>query len=155
MAAELALDPLERITIRQALEDLNAAFTHHLDHDEIDALADLFTEDALYTHGERRSEGRAAIEQLFRNRIAAGPRTSRHFYSGLKLCLESRNRAAGTSVCMVFARAGEPPLTPAIPILVADFQDVYVRCADGRWRFAERHIRRIFADPESGGPVGR
>lgn len=153
--AELRLDPLERITIRLALEDLNTAFAHHLDHGDIENLADLFTEDAVYTHGERRSEGRTAIEALFRKRAAAGPRTSRHLYSGLRLSIEGRGRATGTSVCMTFADAGEPPLTPAIPILVADFDDVYVRCDDGRWRFAERHIRRIFEDPSSGGPVGR
>jgi ketosteroid isomerase-like protein len=153
MAVEL--EPLERILIRQALEDLNTAFTHHLDHGEIAELADLFTEDALYTHGDRRSEGRTAIEQLFRVRTAAGPRTSRHIYSGLKLSIEGPDRATGTSVCMAFAQNGVPPLTPATPLLVADFEDVYRRGGDGKWRFRERHIRRIFASPESGGPVGK
>jgi len=144
----------ERIEIRLALEDLNSAFTRHLDHGEVEALVDLFSEDALYTHGRRRSEGRAAIEQLFRNRAAAGPRTSRHLYSGLRIDIVGRRRASGTSVCMTFAGPGEPPLSPAMPILVADFNDVYVRCDDGRWRFQERHIERIFVDPDAGGPVG-
>lgn len=152
MAASLTA--LERIEIRIALEDLNTAFTHHLDHNEVDALVDLFTDDVLYTHGTRRSEGRESVEQLFRNRAAAGPRTSRHMYSGLRLDIESRDRATGTSVCMTFGQNGEPPLAPALPILVADFNDVYVRCDDGRWRFRERHIERIFVDPQSSGPVG-
>ena len=149
-----ALTPLERIEIRIALEDLNTAFTHHLDHNEVDALVDLFTDDVLYTHGARRSDGRAEVERLFRNRAAAGPRTSRHLYSGLKLDIESRERATGTSVCMTFGQDGLPPLAPALPILVADFNDVYVRCGDGRWRFRERHIERIFVDPQTSGPVG-
>ena len=139
---------------RLALEDLNTAFTHHLDHNEVDALVDLFAEDVLYTHGTRRSEGRAAVEQLFRNRAAGGPRTSRHVASGLRLYIESGERAHGTSVCMTFGQDGEPPRAPALPILVADFDDVYVRCDDGRWRFKERHITRIFVDPQTSGPVG-
>lgn len=131
------------LEIRLALEDLNAAFAHCLDHGEIDALVDLFTEDALYTHGERISQGREAIERLFRNRVAKGPRTSRHLYSGLRFTIESETAAAGSSVCLSFAADGEPPL-PAKPFLVADFVDRYRRCEDGRWRFAERHIHRVF-----------
>jgi ketosteroid isomerase-like protein len=133
------------LAIRLALEDLNAAFTHHLDHGEIEALAELFTADALYTNGTRESRGRAAIETLFRQRIAKGPRTSRHLYSGLRLSIESDREASGTSVCMSFAADGTPPL-PARPFLVADFVDQYRRGDDGRWRIAARHIHRIFVN---------
>lgn len=141
MANDLGAE--KRLEIRLALEDLNAAFTHHLDHGEVEALTDLFTVDALYTHGERRSEGRGEIESLFRNRADGGPRTSRHLVSGLRLEIESETAATGTSVCLSFAADGLPPL-PAKPFLVADFRDRY-RCGDdGRWRFAERHIHRVF-----------
>jgi ketosteroid isomerase-like protein len=133
----------ERLDIRLALEDLNAAFAHHLDHGDIEALVDLFTADALYTHGTRRSEGRAEIEQLFRNRVAKGPRTSRHLDSGLRLNIESVTEASGISVCLSFAADGEPPL-PAKPFLVADFIDRYRRDDDGCWRIASRHIERVF-----------
>lgn len=145
MAGELSLT--ERLEIRLGLEDLNAAFAHHLDHDEIGALVDLFTDDALYTHGERVSRGRDEIERLFRNRIAKGPRTSRHLLSGLRLEIESATAATGTSVCLSFAADGLPPL-PARPFLVADFEDRYRLDDDGRWRFAERHIHRVFVGEE-------
>jgi ketosteroid isomerase-like protein len=133
----------ETLEIRLALEELNAAFAHHLDHGEIDALVDLFAADALYTHGERVSRGRGEIERLFRNRAAKGPRTSRHLLSGLRVSIESATVATGSSVCLSFAADGEPPL-PARPFLVADFEDRYRRDEDGRWRFAERHIHRVF-----------
>ena len=152
MAARL--DGLELIEIRHALEDLNAAFTRHLDHGEIEALVDLFTADAVYTHGPRRSVGRAEIEALFRKRAAGGPRTSRHLYSGLRLSIEEAGRASGHCVCLSFAQDGSPPL-PATPFLVADFHDVYVRCDDGRWRFAERRITRIFVNSTNAGPFGQ
>jgi ketosteroid isomerase-like protein len=149
-----ALTALERLEIRAALEDLNTAFTHCLDHDDIDGLVALFTEDALYTHGPRRSEGREAIHDVFRRRAAGGPRTARHLYSGLRLEIESRAQATGTSVCLTFAQNGVAPLAPAVPILVADFNDVYACGGDGRWRIRERHIVRIFVDHADTKPVG-
>ena len=147
MAPELT--PAERLEARLALEELNAAFAWHLDHDEVEALAGLFTDDALYTHGERISRGRDEIEALFRNRLAKGPRTSRHLCSGLRVTLDSATSATGTSVCLSFAADGEPPL-PARPFLVADFVDRYRRGDDGRWRFAERHIHRVFVGEPAG-----
>jgi ketosteroid isomerase-like protein len=151
MAAELTAE--ERLEIRLALEDLNADFAYFLDHGHVEALVDLFCEDALYTHGERRSLGRNAIATLFRERASGVPRTSRHLYSGLRLTILGPTMARGTSVCLTFAADGPPP-HPANPLLVADFEDLYERCADGRWRFRERHIRRIFVDPSNPGPVG-
>lgn len=149
-----ALDELELLKIRVALEDLNTAFTYHLDHDDVDALLELFTDDVYYTHGTRQSRGKAELERVFRSRSATEPRTARHMYSGLRLDIESATRARGTSVCMTFGQYGLPPLEPAIPILVADFNDVYARGADGKWRFQERHIVRIFVDPGNKGPLG-
>jgi len=149
------LSDLERLTIRVALEDLNTAFCHHLDHNEVDALLELFVDDIYYTHGSRVSRGKAELAEVFRNRSATETRTARHLYSGLKLDIESATRARGTSVCMTFAAYGEPPLSPAIPTLVADFVDQYVRGDDGRWRFKERHIHRIFVAPDNPGPIGQ
>ena len=149
------LTPLELIEIRLALEDLNTAFCYHLDHDDVDALLELFVDDIYYTHGSRVSRGKSELEQVFRSRSATERRTARHLYSGLKLDIESATAARGTSVCMTFGAYGEPPLSPAIPTLVADFVDAYVRGSDGRWRFKERHIHRIFVDPANTGPLGQ
>ena len=150
-----ALSDLERLKIRVALEDLNTTFCYHLDHNEVDALLDLFVDDVYYTHASRVSRGKAELAQVFRSRSATKPRTARHLYSGLKLEIESATRARGTSVCMTFGQYGEPPLSPAIPTLVADFVDTYVRGDDGKWRFAERHIHRIFVAPDNTGPLGQ
>ena len=149
MAATLT--DAEHLAIRLALEDLNADFTYYLDHGHVDALVELFCEDAKYSHGSRHSDGRAEIAALFRERARAA-RTSRHIYSGLRLAIASATEASGTSVCLTFAADGPPP-HPATPLLVADFDDRYVLCPDGRWRFLERHIRRIFVDPANPGPV--
>jgi hypothetical protein len=149
------LTSLERIEIRQALEDLNTAFCYHLDHDDVNALLELFIDDIYYTHGNRVSRGKAELEKVFRSRSATEVRTARHLYSGLKVEIDSATRARGTSVCMTFAAYGSPPLTPAIPTLVADFVDEYLRGDDGRWRIKERHIHRIFVAPDNPGPIGQ
>jgi ketosteroid isomerase-like protein len=149
-----SVDELQSIAIRLALQDLNARFCQHLDHDRLDELVDLFTEDAVYTHGERRSTGRRAIHALFAVRAAAGVRTTRHLSSGLLLQIDSESAARGESVCLTFAQDAAPPITPATPYLVADFIDVYRRCADGQWRIAARDIRRIFAAAGNAGPQG-
>jgi hypothetical protein len=146
MATEMTND--QKLEIRLAIEDLNAAFTQHLDRGDIESLVDLFCFDALYTHGERESQGRDEIEALLRNRVAKGPRTSRHLYSGLRIEIESPSEATGASVCLSFAADGLPPL-PAKPFLVADFIDRYRLEADGRWRFAERHIERVFVGSDA------
>jgi hypothetical protein len=149
------LDEIERLKIRVALEDLNTAFCYHLDHNEVDALLELFTDDVYYTHGSRVSHGKVELERVLRSRSATQVRTSRHLYSGLKLDIESATRARGASVSLTFGQYGEPPLSPAVPILVADFVDVYMRGDDGRWRFKERHIHRIFVAPDNTGPLGQ
>jgi ketosteroid isomerase-like protein len=149
-----AMDDLALIKIRFALADLNTAFTHALDHGKLDELVDLFTEDALYTHAKRRSEGREEIRRLFVARAAAGVRTVRHLASGLRLEIDSATTARGTSVCLTFAHDDDSPVPHATPHLVADFEDQYRLCEDGKWRFAVRHIQRIFVAADNTGPVG-
>lgn len=155
MAPELndAMSEAERNRIRLALEDLNADFVYFLDFGYVDELIDLFCDDAIYTHGKRHSRGRAEIADLFQKRAASGSRTSRHIYSGLRFSIDNPVQARGTSVCLTFAGDGSPPL-PANPLLVADFIDVYQHCDDGRWRFRQRDIQRIFVDPAHPDPVG-
>jgi ketosteroid isomerase-like protein len=150
----IPMDDLTHIRIRFALQDLNNLFCYTLDHDRVEELADLFTEDAVYTHGERRSDGRAAIRTLFEARRAAGVRTARHLSTGLMLQIDSATAARGRSVCLTFAHDGPPPVTPATPYLVADFEDEYRACADGQWRISRRDIRRIFMAEGNPGPVG-
>ncbi len=148
---------LERITVlekRFALEDLNNAFCHCLDHGDFDGLVDLFCEDAVYSHGNRVSQGREQIQRLFQQRRQAGIRTSRHLQTGLRLQLRGADQATGTSVCLTFAADATPPISPAAPYLVADFTDEYRCCPDGRWRIQKRHIERIFTAPENTAPPG-
>lgn len=133
----------ERFDDIVAIERLNAAFCHELDRGTPEGFAALFTDAAFYTHGRRESRGRDEILAFARSRTAAGPRTSRHVQTGLRIELQGADRAAGTSCCTTFAASATPPIASTLPILVADFRDVYA-LEEGAWRFAERHIVPIF-----------
>lgn len=148
------MDTLETLRIRLEIGELNAAFVHHLDHGELDELVGLFTDQAVYTHGQRRSVGREEIRRLFETRAATGVRTVRHLCSGLRIHIDSPDRARGTSTCLTFAFDGPAPVAKAAPHLVADFIDSYERDGSGRWLIARRHIERIFVAPDNPGPVG-
>ena len=133
------------LSIRLAIEELNAAFAYHLDHNHVEPLVDLFTATAVYSHGERRTEGREALRALFIARTAAGVRTTRHLYSGLRIDIHDGRSALGQSVWMAFAANQAPPVGFCTPHLVADFIDRYVLGTDGRWRIEQRDIQRVFA----------
>ena len=145
---------LERLETQLAIEALNADFCHYLDGNMIEELVDLFTEEAVYSHGLRLSCGRDEIRQLFTDRVIKGVRTTRHLQTGLKITLQHGEKAVGRSVCLTFACDAPPPISPATPFLVADFIDEYQYGADGRWRIRKRHIERIFTAPNNKGPVG-
>jgi hypothetical protein len=140
----------DRLAIRLAIEELNAAFAYHLDHNQVEPLVDLFTANARYSHGERRTEGREALRALFIARTAAGVRTTRHLYSGLRIHTHDERSASGQSVWMAFAANQAPPIGFCTPHLVADFIDRYVLDTDGRWRIEHRDIQRIFAATAEG-----
>ncbi len=141
------MDLPDRLGDRFALRQLNDDYGYFLDHGEVAALTALFTEDALYTNGPRISQGRDEIEAFFHKRLAGGPRTSRHFYSGLRVTFVSETEAKGFSNWLAFASPGVAPIQMADPFNVADFEDLY-RLEDGRWRIAERHIRSAFLNPD-------
>lgn len=147
------MDEHDRVADTQAIHALNADFAHHLDRGEVERLLDLFTPGARYSNGSRVSVGLAEIEAFLRSRTAGGVRTTRHFYSGLRVTFSGPDKADSTSVCMSFARNAAPPVDGTIPFLVADFIDAYVRQDDGRWRIDAREIRPVFRNP-NGQPLG-
>ncbi len=152
MASELG--KLQLFEIKLAIRELNADFCFFLDHAQIEELAALFTEDAIYTHGSRESIGRAEILKLFQRRGSAGSRTSRHLQSGLRIQIDDASSATGQSVCMTFGADQPAPISNTEPHLIADFIDEYRHCDDGRWRICRRHIERIFVAPNNQGPIG-
>jgi hypothetical protein len=142
---------------RAAIEELNACFAQALDRSAPDALADLFTEDACYRSGARELQGRQAIVGFFEDRLASGPRTTRHLCSGLRLFFSDDAAmpfsAEGESVWISYAANAAPPIDEVVPFMIADFSDVYVLEPDGHWRIARRVIEPVFRNAAAG-PAG-
>jgi ketosteroid isomerase-like protein len=131
--------------IRTEIEALIAEFAYRIDHGLSDTVADLFTHDGWYgrANGEK-TVGREAIRAAYAKRAERGERTARHIFTNLRLTIDSAEAAHGTTILLLFAGDG-PPLLPARPMLVQDYNDEY-RLEDGEWRFAARATDRLFVD---------
>ncbi len=148
--------------IRLELEALNAEFAYRVDHGPTATVADLFVENGSYGRaGGARSRGREEISATYAARQAHGARTARHLFTNLRLTHEGPDRASGTTIMTLFAQDGSPPL-PAEVLAVSDFEDVYVRCDDGEWRYQSRTIHTLFTSgrptvlplgPDNGGTL--
>ena len=143
----------EELLLWVEIERLNAEFAYLIDHDQADRVPDLFTPDGVYgrSTGER-SVGREAIRESYRRRAAHGVRTARHIFSNLRLTVESADRVRGTVILTLFAEDGPPP-HPALPLIVADYDDVYERGPDGRWLYRERIITWLFKREGAASPL--
>jgi ketosteroid isomerase-like protein len=161
-------DPLEALLLRAQIDAVLADWAWHLDHGDYDAVAGLFTEDALFITGAVELRGRAAISRRYTERVAA--RSTRHTYSGLRVSPVECDQEPGTASWGAAGQAGGWPARvrarstwvsyavnataptdsgPADDVgvyLVADFDDVLVSC-DERWLISERRIIPVFRDP--------
>jgi len=134
------------LDVRLALHELVNEFAYLVDFGPAETIADLFAEDGWYGWGDKRAVGRDAIRDTYRQRAARGLRTARHLTTNLRLSTVSDNEAHGQSIWLIFAEDGPPP-HPAVPLLVADVADVYVR-QDGRWLFQSRQLTDVFVAPD-------
>jgi ketosteroid isomerase-like protein len=132
-------------TARQAIDALNTEFAYLIDHDHSEGVADLFTESGVQgVMGGQLVEGREAIRRSYAERKTRGVRTARHLFTNLRLTFESESRVRGSTILLLFAVDGPPPHY-AEPLGVADYEDIYERDPNGRWRFVSRLIRPVFS----------
>ena len=69
--------------LRAEIDAVLADWAWHLDHGDYDALAELFTEQALFVTGAVELRGRPAIKNRYTERLVV--RSTRHTYSGLRV----------------------------------------------------------------------
>lgn len=130
---------------RAALTDLNASFAWALDRQAWDLLGETLDAAVDYVSSGRALRGRDAVVASFRRRPPG--RTTRHGLGNLLLTPADGGRVRGLGSWHTFARNGNPE--PGVPLfMVADFDDVYTRGDDGRWRIAARHITPVFRDDD-------
>ena len=71
------------VLLRAEIDAVLADWAYHLDHGQLDELAALFTEDALFVTGRLELRGRAQIKNRYLERTVV--RSTRHTYSGLRV----------------------------------------------------------------------
>ncbi|QHE85980.1 nuclear transport factor 2 family protein [Hydrogenophaga sp. BPS33] len=136
---------------RQAIDALNARFAYQIDNGQSAQVPELFTVDGHYAiaHGaERRvSTGQAAIRAAYEERAARGARTSCHLFTNLHVSGATTDTAHSHCFLLLFAQDGLPP-HPAQPLLVARYDDICERDAQGLWRYRSREATVLFVSDD-------
>jgi hypothetical protein len=139
----------DKLAVRTHIEALNAEFAYLIDNGHSERVPALFTEDGSYSIFDGRkhqvSTGRAAIAAAYAARAARGPRTACHLFTNLHIEDLDEREARGQCILLLFAHDGLAP-HPAVPLMVARYDDVYVRGADGVWRYRSRSATALFVD---------
>lgn len=135
--------PAEMLLSQIAIERLIAEYTYLLDHGATERLHEFFTEDGTLEVGSSGCiMGRDAIRAFYAKRSTT--RTTRHLSSNLRLTFIDADHARGVRGLTYYAAEGPPPHPASAPFGMSDYEEVFVRGADGAWRFAARKPTPIF-----------
>lgn len=137
------MDPLQKLAIRGACEELVTRYCHYVDHGQAARVAELFTDDGEWASGRTVMKGRAELAAGFRRRQDNAARMSRHVCQNFLCEVIDEDHAEGVVYLTLYRHDGEPgravsPLDEQ-PELVGEYRDRFVRTVDG-WRFARREI---------------
>jgi len=129
--------------IRAEIEALITEHAWMLDNHKSDRLAELYTKDGRITGIGPDRIGRAEIEKYGRERATMVERKARHVNTNIRLVKDGDGRIRSQCTITLFRYDGDMMGT-ADPVALADAEDVFELCDDGRWRFAERHLVLTF-----------
>jgi uncharacterized protein (TIGR02246 family) len=129
---------------RAEIEELVFLHAWLLDHGRGEEIAELYTSDGVMVGVGPDRHGRDGILGYARARKPS--RTARHVCSNVRVQKVDDERMTGTFIITLYRSDDTPPLD-ATPVAVADIDDEYRRCDDGRWRIARRRISIIFEAP--------
>ena len=139
---EAVIDP----AIRAEIEALLTEHAWMIDHHRCENLFELYTEDGKMVGAGHDTVGRAALQEWGRNRAQMRERQARHVISNLRLISIGPGLLRGGCVVTLYRYEGEG-VGPARPVAIADLEDTYERCSDGRWRIKTRNIVPVFETP--------
>lgn len=131
---------------RADIEALYADFAHCLDSGDFAGLSRIFTDDASYVSNGITLKGSASIVEHFTSRQEA--RTTRHMWSALRITQSDDEALHASSTWMSFAANEPAPVATVSIYMVADFDDVLVRAANGEKRIRSRTISSVFRNAQ-------
>lgn len=146
-ALMLALLPIAavgdiRLGIERACTDLVLDYAYFRDRQDADAVAELFTADAVLQVLGQDYVGKEAI----RARIAQGQGgpVFRHMMSTIRIFIDDDGHARGVSYVTVYsAAAGELPRPLGAPLGVGEYHDRFVY-TDAGWKIQHREFVPVF-----------
>lgn len=140
------MDALERIEAERECLRLVTRYCHLVDHGAAAEIADLFTDDGVWTSPENTMSGREQILRGFQYRQDNKARMSRHVCNNFLVDFESDEKASGTVYLTLYRHDGEEGrrLSPLSgPAMVGEYRDTFVKTSDG-WRISRREIEVNF-----------
>jgi uncharacterized protein (TIGR02246 family) len=136
------MDALARLLAERACERLVTEYCHLVDHGEAARIAELFTEDGVWSSPENTMTGREAIARGFARRQANTARMSRHVCGNVLIDVTGADQATGVCYLTLYRHDGVPERATSpsdVPAIVGEYRDTFARNADG-WRFKRREI---------------
>jgi len=131
--------------LREQLSELVLDYAFYRDRLEADAVADLFSADAVLIVLGQTYTGRAAIHQRIADsrKLQQGPAT-RHLMSTQRFFQSAADRAHGISYVTVLGAPGRDlPMNIEGFLAVGEYHDQFVRTAQG-WKIARREFIPVF-----------
>ncbi|WP_344976917.1 nuclear transport factor 2 family protein [Streptosporangium fragile] len=126
---------LRRLETAEAARALTAKYALALDRKDFDALADLFTGDAVLRAGPKTCEGREAVMAFFRHALeVADPSAKKHFVVNQRVTHTAPGEVRVDSYFLYTA------VGPASVLGWGTYADVVGVDDDGRARFREKSI---------------
>ncbi len=140
-ATEGLAERIGRLEAREEIRDLVVRYGMAVDDRDIEGLADMFTTDAVFRHGDGAvvNEGRQAIVDFYADRLSSFGATYHYPHSHL---VEMDPERAGWATGMVNAHA-ELGIGGRTLVTGLRYSDQY-RFEGTKWRFAERSIAMIY-----------
>jgi uncharacterized protein (TIGR02246 family) len=142
-------DDLTRLLAERACEQLIYSYARFVDSGEAGRVADLFTEDGVWTGANGQSlNGQGQVRAAFQGRQALTRRLSRHVMTNVQIDLHSETEATGIAYLINFRHDGpgdtvEKPGPARHPKFVGDYHLTFRR-VDGRWRIATLRFDLLF-----------
>jgi SnoaL-like domain len=145
------MDAVERMIAERSCERLIVEYCRRVDFGNAGGIADLFTEDAVWSGVELILDGRPAIREWFLRREGLARRVSRHVCTNIGVDVLSDDEAQSTCYLINYRHDRQEgdlrmPAPGDIPKYVGECHDRFRRTPDG-WRFTARHVDVAFARP--------
>jgi len=136
----------ELLCLRYELESMTIDFWHEVDVKGGENAPAYYTDDAVFESSIREYRGRAAIEDFYARRRQRGNRVSLHLVNNFRIEVDSDSRVRGQYILSLFAADGQPILPSRPAIMMALVEEVFLKQADGTWRYASRRVKAQYRD---------